>query len=120
MPGVTDVFLLFVNVSNLEPDVLLGQWPRRVLHDILETLRKVSVQNQTSDLFRATNFQTGLELLLLLVDYSQTEIDLIRLVEVGFHPHDLRKSFLRVLERSIAVVEDAYAIPKLGFLRVEC
>lgn len=44
----TYVFALFVNVTNLKPDIFFGQWPGRILDDIFETLwlfSKVHLQN---------------------------------------------------------------------------
>ena len=34
----TYVFALFMNVTNLEPNILFGQWPRGILDNILEAL----------------------------------------------------------------------------------
>ena len=34
----TYIFLLLMDVADLEPYILLGQWPRRVLHDVFEAL----------------------------------------------------------------------------------
>ena len=64
-----------------------------------------------------TYVQTLVELLLLFVYYAETEVDLVCLLEVGLHTHDLRERLLGMFERPIAVVQDAYAIPELGFLR---
>jgi hypothetical protein len=69
--GRFELFLLFVHMSNLEPDVLLGQWARRVGDNVLEAV------------------QTLVELLLLLVDYAKAEVNLVCLFECGFHAHDL-------------------------------
>ena len=38
--GKSYIFLLLVDVANLEPDVFLGKWPRWVMYDVLEALRK--------------------------------------------------------------------------------
>ena len=51
-----------------------------------------------------TYVQTLVELLLLLVYYTQAEVDLVCLLEVGLHAHDLGEGLLRVLERAVAVV----------------
>lgn len=34
----TYVFLLLVNVTDLEPNIFLGQWARRVINNVLEAL----------------------------------------------------------------------------------
>ena len=60
--------------------------------------------------------QTLLELLLLLVYYTEAEVDLVGLLETRVHAHDLRKGFFGVLERAVAIVEDTDTIPELGFL----
>lgn len=64
-----------------------------------------------------TYLKTLTKLLLLLVYDSQSEIDLVRLVEVGLHLHDLRECLLSMLKRPIAVVQDADAVPKTRLLR---
>lgn len=98
--GRLKVFLLLVNVTNLEPYIFLGEGTRRVSDDVFEAL------------------QTLAELLLLLVDDSQAEINLVGLFKLGSHAHDLRESFLCVVEGAIAVIQDADAVPQLRFLGV--
>lgn len=85
-------------MSDLKPDVFLGQWSRRIGDNVLEALEALVI------------------LLLLLVDYTQAKVDFICLVEIGLHLHDLRESLLGMLEGAIAIVEDANAIPEFGFL----
>jgi hypothetical protein len=63
-----------------------------------------------------TNLKRRLVLLLLLVDYTQSEINFIGLLEVWLHAHDLRERFLGMLERTVAIIEYADAIPKFGLL----
>lgn len=48
---------------------------------------------------------------LLLVDYSKTKINLIRLLKSRIHSHDLAKSLLRVLQATISIIENADAVP---------
>lgn len=86
-------------MANLEPDVLLGQGARRVRDDVLKAL------------------QTLVELLLLLVDYAESEIDFVGLLKIGGHAHDLGEGFFGVVEGSITVVKDTNAVPQLGFLQ---
>jgi hypothetical protein len=57
-----------------------------------------------------------LVLRLLLVNYTEPEVNFIGLFEVWLHAHDLRKRFLGMLQRPIAIVQDANAVPKFGFL----
>lgn len=47
--------------------------------------------------FGGTHLKTLVELLLLLVYYSETEINLVSLVEVGLHLHHLGEGLLRML-----------------------
>ena len=63
-----------------------------------------------------TYVETLVEFLLLLVYYAETEVDLVGFFKIGLHAHDLRESFLGVLQRAIPIVQYANAIPKLGFL----
>lgn len=64
----------------------------------------------------ATHLKTLLEFLLLLVDYSKAKVDFVGLFKVGFHAHNLRKGFFCMFKRTVAVVENTYAVPQLGFL----
>lgn len=65
---------------------------------------------------REAYLQTLLELLLLLVYYPKAEVDLVGFLEARVHAHNLGKGFFGVLKRAIAIVEDTYSIPELGFL----
>jgi hypothetical protein len=51
-----------------------------------------------------TYLQTLIELLLLLVYYSQAEINLVGLLEFRSHAHHLREGFFCVIQRSIAII----------------
>lgn len=64
-----------------------------------------------------TYLQTLAKLLLLLVYNAQAEIDLIGLLEIGSHAHDLGEGFFGVIERAITIVEDTDTVPQFGFLR---
>lgn len=97
---MTYVFLLLVNMANLEPDVFFGQRARGIANNVFEAL------------------QTLVKLLLLLVYDSQAEVDLIGLLEIGCHAHHLRESLFRMVQRTIAIIQDTDSIPQLGFLGV--
>ena len=47
---------------------------------------------------RFTHLETLLELLLLLVDDTEFEVDLVCLLEARLHAHDLRERLLSVLQ----------------------
>ena len=64
----------------------------------------------------AAYLQALLELLLLLVYYTEAEVYLVGFLEAWIHAHDLGEGFLGVFERAIAIVEDTDTIPELGFL----
>lgn len=85
-------------MANLKVDVLLGQWARRVVHNVLEAL------------------QTLAEFLLLFVNNAEAEVNFVGLFKVGSHAHDLRESLFGMVERAIAIVENTDSIPKFGFL----
>jgi hypothetical protein len=55
--------------------------------------------------------------LLLLVNYTQTEVDLIGLFEIWLHSHHLGEGFFGMFQRPVAIVKDADAIPQFRFLR---
>lgn len=62
------VFLLLVDMPDLEPDIRMSQRTRRIAQDLVETPEAVLVLG------------------LLLVNYPQTEQDFVRLVEVCLTP----------------------------------
>ena len=76
----------------------------------------MSWDRQSATTKGVTNLETLVEFLLLLVDYTEAKVDLVGLLKIGLQFHDLRKCFLGVLERTVPIVEDSYAIPKLGLL----
>ena len=76
----------------------------------------VHVRRGHANVFANTYIQTLVELLLLLVYYAEAEVDLVCLLEVGLHAHDLGEGLLRVLKGAVAVVQDTNAVPKLRFL----
>jgi hypothetical protein len=86
-----------MDMANLEPYVLFVEWPWGISHDVLETLQ-TDVSKRTRCCLVSTYFQTLLKLLLLLVDYTEPEIDLICLFEIGLHPHHLTESLFGVLK----------------------
>lgn len=55
-------------------------------------------------------------LLLLLVYYAQSKVNLIGLFEVWFHAHDLGKGLFGVLEGAVTIVENANAVPQFWLL----
>ena len=85
--GLTNVFLLFMNVSNLEPDVFLIQWTRWISDDVFKALER-SVLRLAIDRCR-TCLQTLLKFLLLLIDYAKSEVDLVGFLKVWLHAHYL-------------------------------
>lgn len=87
-----------MNMTDLKVDVFFGQRTGRVVDNVLEA------------------FQALVELLLLLVYYSETEVDFIGLFKVRRHAHDLRESLFGVVERSITIIQDTNAVPQFGFL----
>jgi hypothetical protein len=93
----THVFLLLMDMANLEPYVLFIEWPWGISHDVLETLH-TDVSKEGVMLPCPTYLQTLLKLLLLLVDYTEPEIDLICFFEIGLHPHHLTESLFGVFK----------------------
>ena len=118
--GRTYVFLLFVDMADLEPNVLLRKGVRRRRDNIFEALEQVSTHSYTMLYYTGPSYlQALIVLLLLLVYYPEPEIDLVRLFEVGLHLHDLGEGLLRVIVGSESVVEDTDAVPEFGFLKTQ-
>ena len=84
-------------MTNLEPDVLLRQWSGRILDDVFKALMNVpeisSRNGLQDDPLRDSGVLTYLQtlhvLLLLLVDYTEPEVDFASLLKVRLHAHDL-------------------------------
>jgi hypothetical protein len=85
-------------MTDLEPDIHLGERMRRMTEDVSETI------------------QTGRVLVLLLVYNPQPEVDLVGLLEFGFHPEDARESLFGMLKRSISIVQDTDSVPEFRVL----
>jgi hypothetical protein len=103
------IFLLLMHMSNLEPDVLFIERPRRIGDNVFEALEQESEHSQA--MRDPTYLQTLLKLRLLLVDDAEAEVYLVRLLEVWLHTHNLREGFFGVLQRAIAVIKDPNAVP---------
>jgi hypothetical protein len=91
--GIVIIFLLLVNVPYLEPNVFFCQRWRWYGNDVPETLETLRV------------------FLLLLVDYTKAKVDFIGLFKVRLHAHNLRKGLFSMLQRAIAIIENANPIP---------
>lgn len=63
-----------------------------------------------------TNLQALSIFGLLLVYYAQSEVYLVRFLEVGLHLHDLGESLFSVVEGAVPVVQNTNPIPQLRFL----
>ena len=112
------VFLLFVHMANLKPDVLLGEGMRWRVNNVLEALQRSLVSKIAGvEIIVGIYLKTLVIFLLLLVDYAQAEVDLVRLLEIRLHLHDLRKCFFGVVQRPVAVIQDADTIPKFRLLQ---
>ena len=98
LAGHAEFLLLLVHVTDLEPDVDLGEGLWGAMEDVPEAL------------------QAGGELVLLLVDDAEAEVDFVGLVEVGSDLDDAGESLLGVLEAAVSVVEDTDAVPELRIL----
>lgn len=106
------LLLLLIDMADLEPYVCLVEGCWRGIDYVFEALNSISKKNVAAWEFRHIHYlQAFLVLLLLLVDDSQAKVDLIGLVKLWGHPHDLRKGFLGVIQGAISVVQDADAIP---------
>jgi hypothetical protein len=85
-----------MNMANLKPDVLFSQWCGWHRNYVSETLQE-SQTGVTSISLKVAYLETLLIFLLLLVDYSQTEINFVRLLKIWLHTHDLRECFFGML-----------------------
>jgi hypothetical protein len=102
-----EFLLLFVNVSDLKVDIMLGQGFRRV---------RENISTQFSDGKLPKTLQRRIVLLMLLVNNPQPKVDLIRLFKVWIHSNDRGEGFLGMLKASVPVVQDSNPIPELWIL----
>lgn len=112
----TYILHLLVHVADLEPNVDVGQRSGRVPVYAIKALQ--GCQTAAQDPKMSTHLEALFVFLLLLVDYAQTEKDLVGLVKVLVHAQDARKGFLGVFERAITVVQDADTVPKFRVLKL--
>ena len=68
-------------------------------------------------MYEGTDLKTFAKLGLLLVYDTKAEINLVGLLEIRLHAHDLSEGFLGMLQRAVTVVQDTDAIPEFWFLR---
>lgn len=98
--GAVPVLLLLKHRADLEPDVGLGQRVWRVRQDVLEAL------------------QGGRKHALVLVNDTETEVDLVGLVKVGVQVQHTDKGLFSVLQGAVTVVQDTDSVPQLGHIGV--
>lgn len=103
--GPTNILLLLIHMTNLEPNILFCQRAGRIINNVSEALWLVVSALVCQGLSMGKYYlQTLLVLLLLLVNYTKSEVYLVCLLEVRFHSHHLRECFFSMLERAITVV----------------
>lgn len=93
-----EISLLLMNMANLEENVCLVQWRRRVVRYPTEA------------------FQALVIFVLLFVDDSETKVNFVSLVKVWCHAHHLGEGFFSVLQTAVSIIQNTDAIPKLRFL----
>lgn len=96
----SELLLLLVDMTNLEPDVHLSQRSWRDAENVSETVETCAV------------------LVLLLVYDTEAKVDLVCLFVSGIHPDYAGEGLLRVLETAISIVKDPNSVPELGLLWV--
>lgn len=96
--GSCMIFLLFINVADLEPDVGMGEGARWISKNTIETGKRVFI------------------FALLFVDDAETEEYFVSLVEVLVHTKDRRESLLGMVQGTISIVKYANSIPELWIL----
>jgi hypothetical protein len=62
------------------------------------------------------HLQALVQLALLLVYDTETEVDLVGLLELRVHSQHGAERLLRMLERVVALIQNADAIPQVGVL----
>jgi hypothetical protein len=113
-----------VHVTDLEVDVPLDEWSWRVAENVSETLygeggdvsERQRAHRTPPRRTKCAYFEALLKLLLLLVDDAESEVDFVGLLELGVHLENRGEGLLGVIERPIAVVQDADAVPQVRVL----
>ena len=97
-------------MTDLEPNVFLSEGLWRIGNDVTEALQESG--GVISRFWLNTHIETCRVFLLLLVYYPEAEVNLVGFFKVWRHAHNLGECLLGMLERTIAVIEDANAIPQ--------
>jgi hypothetical protein len=63
-----------------------------------------------------TYLETLAELGLLLVYYTESEVDLVGLLKVRLHLHDLGKCLFGMFQGSVAIIQNTDAVPEFRLL----
>lgn len=113
---MTYILLLLIDVTNLEPDISVGEGTGRITKYTIKAGERLFIFS------------------LLFVDDAETEKDFVRLVEVlsvvvsktcqktrrgkftFVHAKDRGEGLLGVIEGAVSVIEDANAIPEFWVL----
>lgn len=68
-------------------------------------------RNSVVDRHGPSYLKTLVILLLLFVDYAKTEVDLVGLLEIRLHLHDLGEGLFGMVQRPVSVVENTDTVP---------
>jgi hypothetical protein len=66
-----------------------------------------------------TYLETLRKFVLLLIYYTESEVDLIGLVKVGLNLHDLGERLLGIVVAAISIIENTNTVPEHGVLQLE-
>lgn len=112
----TDVFLLLIDVPNLEPDIGMSEWTRRVAKDTVKTSKGFLIFPLLFiDDTEAEEYFIGL-IEILVMGISKTRRKIGRSQFTFVHAENGRESLLGVVERAIPIIEDTNAVPKFRIL----
>lgn len=102
-------------MTDLEPNIFLGKRARGRVDDIFEALKQSA--NLSSNGKVCESYFKRLRILgLLLINYTQPEVDLVCLFKFRLDVHDLGESLLGVVVATISVVENTDSVPEHGIL----
>lgn len=116
---MTNVFLLLIDVSDLEPNISMSERAGRIAKDAVKTSEGLLIFPLLfiNDAESEENLVSLIKILITQVSKARRKIGRSRFTFV--HAKNRRKGFLSMVEGTISIVQDANTIPELWILLPE-
>jgi hypothetical protein len=113
---MTDVFLLLIDMPDLEPDISVSKRTGRIAKDAIKACEGfLKFALLFVDDPKSEEYFVGF-IKILITQVSKTRREIGRSHFTFVHAENGRESFLSMVEGTIAIVENAYTVPKFWIL----